>query len=76
MTDEQMTRGNKLNNEMFETRQALDLAKKRITVHGVYDGGGTTSLYLKGEVLTIIQTLVVAHFEKKLADMVAEYEAL
>jgi len=76
MNDEQRTRGNALRKEIDDIKRFVELAKKRVTVHGVYEGGQTTSLYLKGDVLDIIQTITVAHLEKKLADLVAEYEAL
>jgi len=76
MTDEQITKGNELKKAIGDTTQSLSLAKKRVSVHGVYDGGQTTSLYLKGEVVNIIQTITVAHLEKKLTDLVTEYEAL
>ena len=76
MTNEQLEKGESLKAKIEDTERRLEMARKRITVHGVYDGGQTTSLRLKGEVIAIIQTITIEHLEKELADTIAEYEAL
>lgn len=76
MNEEKFKKAEKLRSDINDTRKQLELASKNVGIHHVFDTGATTFLRISTEVRTIVQTIVVAHLTKKLADQEKEYAEL
>lgn len=76
MTDDKRTKGNELKEKIERAEGELVFAKDAIGYTGYNFTGSRKSMTLSKEVKEVIQTIVVAHLAKNLADLAAEYEAL
>jgi len=76
MNEEKFQKADALRRAISNTENDLDLAKKRVRVLYVNDRGGSDYLEISKETISIIQTIVVAHLEKKLSDLNREYAEL
>ena len=76
MTDEKLKKANELRSEITNAELRLSQAREIVIPCYRYSNGHTCTLSVKNEILGIIQAIVVAAFEKELAEIKAEYEAL